>query len=423
MTQRGEVLGVETADARLRVMAARVIAQRRWPYVSNLLFNFKLVELPDEQLATMAVDDGWRLYYSSRFVAGQTPEALATVLLHECLHCLHQHGARFHALNQPREEHSLWNVAGDAAINEVLDGENMPWPNVDPVRYSTLQKFGVTHDMTTEGAYFCLLDYREKHPEEFDQESDCGSVVGGDARDYELPRGSDQQPAMRSDQQDIIRDRVAHDIITHARDRGTVPAGLLRWAETLLNPKVDWREALASRLRRDLAMVAGRRDYVYTRPSRRQEAMRLAGSQAILPAMRQPAPPRVACIIDTSGSIGEPQLREFLTEVSAITRASGVASGVTVIACDSQAYQPQRIRSSDDVSKVALQGGGGTDMGAGIEAAALLRSAPHIVIVFTDGETPWPAQQPRTIDSTIVVLTDANCRAETPPWSRVIILD
>jgi predicted metal-dependent peptidase len=422
MSKRGRT-EAETADARLRLMAARVIAQRRWPYVSNLLFNFKLVEVPHEQLPTMAVDDGLRLYYSPVFVAEQTPEALATVLLHECLHCLHQHGTRFHALNQPREDHPLWNVAGDAAINETLDEEKMPWPSVEPVRYSALKKYGVTMDMTTEGAYFAILDYREQHPQDQGLGSDCGSIIGGGSRGYELPRSDDTAPAVRSDQQDVIRDRVAHDIINHARDRGSVPAGLLRWAEGLLNPKVDWREALASRLRRDLAMIAGRRDYVYTRPSRRQEAMRLAGSQAILPAMRQPAPPRVACVIDTSGSIDEPQLREFLTEVSGITRASGVASGVTVIACDAEAYQPQRVRSAGDVAKIRLEGGGGTDMGVGIEAAALLRPTPHIVIVFTDGYTPWPDKQPRGIDATIVVLTDETQLSETPAWSRTITLN
>lgn len=423
MTSAGTSEVSAPAHARLRVMAARVIAQARWPYVSNILFNFKLVEVPHDQLQTMAVDDGWRLYYSAEFVAGQTPEALATVLLHECLHCLHQHSARFHALNQPRHEHPLWNTAGDAAINEVLDEASMPWPSVEPVRYSSLEQYGVTHDMTTETAYFRLLEYRDTHPSDILEQSDCGSVVGGDQRGYEISHSHEDLPSIRSDQQAVIRDRVAQDVIRHARDRGSLPAGLLRWAEGLLNPRVDWREALASRLRRDLSMVAGRRDYVYTRPSRRQEAMRLAGSDAILPAMRQPAPPRVACVIDTSGSIDEQQLREFLTEVSAITRASGVSSGVSVIACDAQAYAPQRLRGAFDIERIELQGGGGTDMGAGIASAAGLRPAPHIIVVFTDGATPWPDRPPRTIDSIIVVLTDEDYRSTTPQWCHVIALN
>jgi len=410
-------------DARLRIMAARVIAQQRWPYVSNLLFNFKLVEVPHEELPTMAVDSGWRLYYSSDFVLDEAPEALATVLLHECLHCLHDHVDRFETLKRPAQEHPIWNCAGDAAINSVLDEGSMPWPTVTPVRYADLASYGVTDAMTTEAAFFAIMEHLEKHPEDFMYVVDCGSISGGMSRGYELPSDSDQAPGMRSDQQDIIRDRVAHDVLVHARDRGSVPAGLLRWAEELLNPRIDWREVLASRMRRDLASVAGRRDYTYMRPSRRHEAMRLAGSAAILPAMRQPAPPRVACIIDTSGSISEGELRAFLGEVVGITRAVGVTGGLTVIACDAEAYPAQRIRSQGDIESVRLEGGGGTDMGAGLMAAALLSPRPHIVVVFTDGFTPWPEVPPRKVDSVIVVLSQAETRSQVPAWARVITID
>lgn len=409
-----------SADARLRIMAARVIAQQRWPYVSNLLFNFKLVEVSHERLPTMAVDSGWRLYYSPVFVLGEAPEALATVLLHECLHCLHDHADRFQTLRRPADEHPIWNYAGDAAINAVLDEGSMPWPTVTPVRYADLASYGVTDAMTTEAAFFAIMEHHGAHPEDFTYVVDCGSISGGTSRGYELPSDSDQTPGMRSDQQDIIRDRVAHDVLVHARDRGSVPAGLLRWAEELLNPRIDWREALASRMRRDLASVAGHRDYTYMRPSRRHEAMRLAGSAAILPAMRQPAPPRIACVIDTSGSVSEDELRAFLGEVVGITRAVGVAGGLTVIACDSAAYAPQKVRSQGDVESVRLEGGGGTDMGAGLAAAALLSPRPHIVVAFTDGFTTWPEAPPRKVDSVIVVLSDLATQSLVPDWARVI---
>lgn len=405
-------------DARLRIMAARVIAQQRWPYVSSLLFSLKLVELPDDVLPTMAVDDGWRLYYSGAFVMGQTPEALATVLLHEALHCLHSHGSRFHGLNQATHLHPLWNIAGDAGINVILDDASMPWPTVEPVRFAQLAQYGADAAMTTEGVFFALLE-AGAHPDS----GDCGSVTGGGERAYELPRDHHANPATRSDQQAVIRDRVAQDILTRSRGQGDVPGGLLRWAESVLEPQISWRDALAGRLRRDLSMVAGRRDYIYTRPSRRQEAMRLAGSTALLPAMRQPAPPRVACVIDTSGSISSAELREFAAELVGIARASGVSSGVTVIPCDAQAYPPQRVTSRADIEGLELPGGGGTDMAAGIAAAVELRPRPHIVVVFTDGHTPWPEDPPTRVDSTIVVLNTPRAEGSVPAWASTITLE
>jgi len=83
-------------DARLRVMAGRIVAQSRWPYLSTLLFNLKIVESRD--IETLAVDEGWRMYYSPDFVMRHSPEALATMVLHEALHCVNQHGARFKSL-------------------------------------------------------------------------------------------------------------------------------------------------------------------------------------------------------------------------------------------------------------------------------------------------------------------------------------
>lgn len=411
------------SEARLRIMAARVIAQQRWPYVSNLLFNFKLVEVSHADLPTMAVDARWRLYYSPVFVMGESPESLATVLLHESLHCLHEHGKRFEAVRRPDTDHPIWNFAGDAAINEVLDEVRMPWPTVTPVRYADLEQYGVKSGMSTEAAFFAICSYRDSHPEDFVSVQDCGSVSGGDTRSYELPASDSHSPGMRSDQQDVIRDRVAHDVIERSRNYEDVPAGLLRWAQGLLNPRVDWREALASRLRRDLASIAGRRDYVFTRPSRRQEAMRLAGSPAILPAMRQPAPPRVACVIDTSGSISQQELRTFLSEVVGITRASGVSGGVTMIACDAQAYPPIRVKTASDVESIQLQGGGGTDMSVGLAAAEALRPSPHIAVVFTDGFTPWPERPPKGIDSVIVALTDTGMQEAVPSWAHAIVID
>jgi predicted metal-dependent peptidase len=108
-------------------MAARIIAQGRWPYVSTLLFTLRLVETDHDVVPTMAVDAGWRLYYSKEFVLSESPEALATVLLHESMHCLMSHSQRFAALDQISGNPLIWNIAGDCSINEILDESNMVW--------------------------------------------------------------------------------------------------------------------------------------------------------------------------------------------------------------------------------------------------------------------------------------------------------
>ena len=58
-----------------------------------------------------------------------------------------------------------------------------------------------------------------------------------------------------------------------------------------------------------------------------------------------------------------------LTEVDGLLKSLGLARQLRVLACDTAVAAAQRITSS---RQVTLTGGGGTDMGAGIAAAAAL---------------------------------------------------
>ena len=85
-------------------------------------------------------------------------------------------------------------------------------------------------------------------------------------------------------------------------------------------------------------------------------------------------------------------LGQALGEVGGVLRSVGVGRRqLRVVCCDAQAYEAQRVL---DASDVRLAGGGGTNMGAGLEAASALRPKPDLIIVFTDGYTAWPPRQP-----------------------------
>jgi predicted metal-dependent peptidase len=270
--------------------------------------------------------------------------------------------------------------------------------------------------MTTETVFFTMLNYFEENPSKEREHSDCGSVTGGQSRDYEIPHSNAENPSIKGDQQDVIRDRVAQDVIKHAREKGTgsVPGDLLRWANELLNPQIDWKRELAGLMRSSLATVLGRKDYTFARPSRRQSSMAVHDPEFILPAMRKPAPPTIAIVIDTSGSVGEHEITEFLSEVDGIATANGIAQGITVIPCDSQVGEIQKIRSISAITEIKLKGGGGTDLRVGISAAEDLKPVPKIVIVLTDGYSPWP----ESIDSQIeklIICCSANESVESVP--------
>ncbi|HQR28191.1 MAG TPA: VWA-like domain-containing protein, partial [Nocardioides sp.] len=73
-------------------------------------------------------------------------------------------------------------------------------------------------------------------------------------------------------------------------------------------------------------------------------------------------------------------------------RALGVGDpSVTVLACDAAVGAVSRVRHARDA---VLVGGGGTDLRVGLFAAEALRPRVDLVVVFTDGYTPWPAAAP-----------------------------
>jgi predicted metal-dependent peptidase len=127
-------------------------------------------------------------------------------------------------------------------------------------------------------------------------------------------------------------------------------------------------------------------------------------------------------VLDTSGSMTADELAQGVAEVSGILKqVSRGRSTLHVIACDHAADDAQTVRSA---AAVRLVGGGGTDMRIGMRAAAELRPRADFVVVFTDGETPWPDAPPAANPGAryIAVLSDGP-RPGVPDWMRTIVVE
>ena len=171
---------------------------------------------------------------------------------------------------------------------------------------------------------------------------------------------------------------------------------------------MDWRRTLAAAVRGGLSAVAGRVDFSYRRLSRRTPA----SPGIVLPGLCRPRA-RVVVVVDTSGSVTDGALGQALGEVDGVLRGAGVRE-VRVLACDAAVHATARVRR---VADVVLAGGGGTDMAAGINAAVATRPAPDLVVVLTDGFTPWPSTPP---PARVVVGLLAPGTAP-PSWATVVV--
>jgi len=221
---------------------------------------------------------------------------------------------------------------------------------------------------------------------------DEGSGVHGQARPWELHADDPSTNALSDFDRQALQEEVARKIVEHQKEQGTLPAGWLRWAEAILKPKVNWREQLKRIVRGVISEGLGHRlDYSYRRPHRRSAVYH----PIYLPALQGEYKPRVACVVDTSGSISDRELMQSLAEVRAVLEALRIP--VMIIPCDAVPYEAIRVFHGSDWLKVrqGLRGGGGTDMVAGLNAALALKPKPEAVIVLTDGRTPFPSTRPK----------------------------
>jgi predicted metal-dependent peptidase len=390
-----------TSLDRVKLLAARHRAAFDRPYFASALFTLSVVE--SALVPTMAVDRMWRCYANASFV-DETPVAeLAGVWLHEVAHLLRDHHGRADRLTpEYRDDHRRVNLAQDCEINDDLtqDGIVLPDNHIRPA----------TFGLPTGRLFEEYLPHIPKSP----PCPSCGSGAHGGIEPWDLPPGSAASASPTEAQ--AVRRLTADALRAHARARGHVPAGWRRWADSVLEPTVDWREVLAGSVRRAVGYASGAVDYTYQRPSRRAASQ----TRVVLPSLRRPLP-SVAIVIDTSGSMSEDALAAALAEVAGVLRGVGVRGNrVTVFSCDAAVGVAQRVTRAEQIE---LSGGGGTDMRVGIDAALAQPRRPDVIVVLTDGLTPWPDQSPgaRVIAGLITADGDGTYAPPTPPdWMETV---
>ena len=399
------------------LQAARVRASYQRAYFAPALFN--LIPVRTDQIASLAVDSHWRLYYNDEWVSAHTVEENAAVLIHEVSHLLREHEARKQAAAVRNSR--LWNTATDCEINDDLIAEGLPLPGEPPLPGT----FGLATGDNAETYYRQLLRPESREGTEDSQSSsiathDCGSGAHGEWRPWELPADDGRPggvPGVDPVKAQLVRREVAHRILDRSGDAGDVPLGWRRWAKTVLTPKVDYMATIRHAVRKALReSTLGRYDRTYRRPHRRQACY----GEFLMPSFYQPRP-RPGFLIDTSSSMEETQLARAVAELGGLTRQLGYSSEVIVACCDVVVHDVRKVFTA---AQLELFGGGGTDISAGLRWFMDRKSGPiDLLVVVSDCHTPWPQEAPPFPVITIRVGDGA-----PPPWgergaNRVITIE
>lgn len=389
---------MKAIETKLAAARTRLILDK--PFLGALVMHLPLKAADPKWCATTATD-ARHFYYNPAYIARLTLDQTQFVLAHEAMHCALSH---FNRRNH-RQKHR-WDVACDYAVNMILDDERMSGPDnaLMSATYRGLtaeEIYPVLHEDPPEETLDQHLfddsasgEGGEGEAEEGDQgegregESDPGEgeAEPSEPESGEAESGQAEQPPpppMDPDKLDEQWQGRLAAAAQAARQAGKLSSTMMRLVDHLLAPKLPWRALLARYM-----MNAARDDYSFQRTSRRE-------GEAMMPRLYSQSV-RVAVVLDTSGSIAEDELREFLSEIDALK--AQVRADVVLHACDDKLAEagPWRFAMWETLALPAgLQGGGGTDFRPVFAWLDEGRVDPDLLVYFTDAEGRFPELEPR----------------------------
>ena len=389
---------MEHLDIENKLAAARTRLIIDKPFLGALVLRLPIIMADPEWCVTTATD-ARKFYYNPEFVEQLTLAETEFVLAHEALHCALSHFAR----RDHRVKHR-WDIACDYAINPILvaDGLKAPPGSLHLREYAGMTAEEIypymednENDQTLDQHLYDKPDDQPSPDNDSDdapppppipQEQDGGTGDKPQQLPDEETQGAAQPPPLTSDESDNLdvqwQQRLAGAAQT-AMQAGKLSGDMQRLVDHFLQPKLPWRNLLAkfmSNLARD--------DYSYTRPSTRR------GDPAVFPSMRS-SQVDVVVAIDTSGSISEKEMRDFVSEIDAIK--GQMRARITLHTCDAElaekgpwTYEPwDEFSLPDDIN-----GGGGTNFCPVFKWADGMDRTPDLLIYFTDADGAFPDVQP-----------------------------
>lgn len=365
-----------------RIIVARVGLLLRHPFFGNMATRLRILAA-DEWLPTAAVD-GRNLYFNTQFFNAMNNKEIEFVIAHEILHCVFDHlGRRGDRIPM------LYNIAADYIVNNTLVRDRI---GEKPKIVDCFQDFKYD-GWTSEEVYDELFKEAEKNGKDFldqlgelldehlDPEDGEGESGAGEGKDGKGNGVSKSKPKYTKEELAKIKDEIKENMLSAAQaaGAGNVPAGVQRMIKELTEPKMNWRQLLRQQIQSTI-----KSDYTFIRPSRKGWHI-----GAVLPGMNFDETIDVAISLDMSGSIGDAQARDFLSEIKGIMDEYKDYN-IKLWCFDTEVYNEQDFTADtgEDLLQYDIKGGGGTDFMANWRYMRDNNIQPKKFIMFTDGY-PW----------------------------------
>ena len=374
-----------------KIIVARVGLLLRHPFFGNMATRLKIQEGWPE--LTTAATDGRSIFYNREFFTKMTVKQVEFVIAHEIMHNVFDHMGRREGRNP-----KIFNIAADYCVNGQLVRDRIGDHNVPDIKIFHDTKY---YGMGAEEIY-------DKIYEEEDQKSlDALGQLLDDHVDWG-EKGKDGQPQYTKDELKQIRDEIREATMqaAQAAGAGNVPASVQRMIKELTEPKMNWREILRQQIQSTI-----KNDYSFMRPNRKGWHM-----NAILPGTQYDETIDICVSIDMSGSIGDEQAKDFLTEIKGIMQEYKDFK-IKVWCFDTKVYNEKDYSGydMDEFDQYEPMGGGGTEFDANWEYMKENDIQPKKFIMFTDGY-PWGSWGDENYCDTVFIIHGNN--TIVPPFGE-----
>ena len=361
-----------TYEEKISKAKARLMLEN--PYFGTIASALTLEK--NNEILTFS-SDGKKMRYNSEYLERLSLEEVEFVLANGAMHTVLKHQGR--VLERTKW---LWQTATDYVVNGMLVKNGMTLP----LYANYEEKF---EGMYAEEVYQHLRDemmdnsdHSMEQEEEQIVDSDDAGVESLHAQKEELPDANATETKEDQDahSQEEVKEQLDQ-IFQKLKRQDMLPKDLEFVVPEYYDSRIDWREFLYGAI-----ALHAKTSYSFSPPN-----MKYLYRGICLPSLGSDLL-RVVVAIDTSGSIDESLLSQFLCEVEGMMQQYPNYE-IDVITADAKIQSHQTFLAGERLS-YEVSGGGGTDFRPVFELIEREIDYPSLLLYFTDGEGTYPTLAP-----------------------------
>lgn len=354
------------AKATRAIQKARfqILTDKRMTFFGVVLMNLKPIAA---QFVETAAVDGRHMFFNPAYINGLTPAQIKGVVCHEVGHV-----TGFHFERMGARDHERWNMATDAKINAGLRDIKIELPTGAFYGHPSHAR------MTCEEVYNALPKTGgggKKGKSGDGKVSDpgkCGTMMA--------PSDENGKPLSASEARAVqhAQRAVVEEASRMAKAQGSMPQFVERLIHEANNEPLPWQDIL-----RKFVSMNIKRDYTWRRPNRR-----MMGQGVYLPSQKTEGLSEVVIGVDTSGSISQEVLSQFIKETQSIMDDCEPEK-IHVVVCDAHVHYTETFNRGDQIN-IRMAGGGGTDFRPVFDWVKEQSITPLCLIYLTDLTGSFP---------------------------------